>query len=139
MASTGPEEAASVGLLKGGETTWLRYNATLDSTLGLVSIRSLETFGECGPSNSIYALDLLVHTDFYSLLVVARCFFGNFVDVDYFFSLFQISLSIPSMQCISVVGERPGMVRRLSGACAGPSVTLSVAATAHFTVSVYAT
>ncbi|XP_073949060.1 uncharacterized protein [Choristoneura fumiferana] len=50
----------------------------------------------------------------------------------------QISLSIPSMRCISVVGERPGLVRRLTGACAGPSVTLSVAAAAHFTVNVYA-
>ncbi|KAI8422794.1 hypothetical protein MSG28_006539 [Choristoneura fumiferana] len=49
-----------------------------------------------------------------------------------------ISLSIPSMRCISVVGERPGLVRRLTGACAGPSVTLSVAAAAHFTVNVYA-
>ncbi|XP_061729706.1 uncharacterized protein LOC133534560 [Cydia pomonella] len=50
----------------------------------------------------------------------------------------QISLSIPSMSCAAVVGERPGIVRRVTGSCTGAHVTLSVVAANHFTVNVYA-
>ncbi|XP_063537905.1 uncharacterized protein LOC134747228 [Cydia strobilella] len=50
----------------------------------------------------------------------------------------QISMSIPSMSCVAVVGERAGIVRRVTGSCAGAQVTLSIAAANHFTVNVYA-
>ncbi|XP_063627618.1 uncharacterized protein LOC134799111 [Cydia splendana] len=50
----------------------------------------------------------------------------------------QISMSIPSMSCVAVVGERPGIVRRVAGSCIGAHVTLSIAAANHFTVNVYA-
>ncbi|XP_063376780.1 uncharacterized protein LOC134664088 [Cydia fagiglandana] len=50
----------------------------------------------------------------------------------------QISMSIPSMSCVAVVGERPGIVRRVSGSCTGAHVTLSIMAANHFTVNVYA-
>ncbi|XP_047988625.1 uncharacterized protein LOC125228193 [Leguminivora glycinivorella] len=49
----------------------------------------------------------------------------------------QISLSVPSMSCVAVVGEQPGIVRRVTGSCIGAHVTLSITAVSHFTVNVY--
>uniref|UniRef100_A0A2H1VW89 SFRICE_021845 n=1 Tax=Spodoptera frugiperda TaxID=7108 RepID=A0A2H1VW89_SPOFR len=49
----------------------------------------------------------------------------------------QIGISLPDMKCLIVNSDVRGVVRRVAGACAGDSVTLSVAPAQRFTVQVY--
>ena len=49
----------------------------------------------------------------------------------------QIGLSLQNMTCVTLNADEAGIVRRVSGACDGDSVTLSVAPAHNFTVRVY--
>ncbi|XP_028162029.1 uncharacterized protein LOC114354010 [Ostrinia furnacalis] len=49
----------------------------------------------------------------------------------------QVGVTLHSMRCVTVLASSAGVVRRMSGSCRGPTVTLTVLPVQHFTLQVY--
>ncbi|KAL0881185.1 hypothetical protein ABMA27_002296 [Loxostege sticticalis] len=49
----------------------------------------------------------------------------------------QVGVTLHNMRCVTVRASSSGVVRRMSGSCRGPSVTLTVLPVQHFTLQVY--